>query len=217
MIVSQLPNKKIKDRREKLTENVKLYQAAESDIEEITGLYEQAKGSKFCTWDEHYPNTEIARGDLERDALFCMKTETGEIVGAISIDDDKEVENLKCWSKTLKPSVEIARLVVKTEWQNKKIAPKMLKELLKIIADRGIKGAHYLVDKNHKKALAAYKSLNFIKVGESTLYDGNSMKGKNLSIMAMIAAVFCSCGQQPAQERGPRPGEIGGSCVVKQN
>ena len=33
----------------------------------------------------------------------------------------------------------------------------------------------------------------------------NSMKGKNLSIMAMIAAVFCSCGQQPAQERGPRP------------
>ena len=157
MIVSQLPNKKIKDRREKLTENVKLYQAAASDIEEITGLYEQAKGSKFCT----------------RDALFCMKTETGEIVGAISIDDDKEVENLKCWSKTLKPSVEIARLVVKTEWQNKKIAPKMLKELLKIIADRGIKGAHYLVDKNHKKALAAYKSLNFIKVGESTLYDGN--------------------------------------------
>ena len=173
MIVSQLPNKKIKDRREKLTENVKLYQAAESDIEEITGLYEQAKGSKFCTWDEHYPNTEITWGDLERDALFCMKTETGEIVGAISIDDDKEVENLKCWSKTLKPSVEIARLVVKTEWQNKKIAPKMLKELLKIIADRGIKGAHYLVDKNHKKALAAYKSLNFIKVGESTLYYGN--------------------------------------------
>ena len=93
MIVSQLPNKKIKDRREKLTENVKLYQAAESDIEEITGLYEQAKGSKFCTWDEHYPNTEITWGDLERDALFCMKTETGEIVGAISIDDDKEVES----------------------------------------------------------------------------------------------------------------------------
>ena len=118
MIVSQIPNKKIKDRREKLTENVKLYQAAASDIEEITALYEQAKGSKFCTWDEHYPNTEITRGDLERDALFCMKTETGEIVGAISIDDDKEVENLECWSKTLKPSVEIARLVVRTPENN---------------------------------------------------------------------------------------------------
>ena len=33
--------------------------------------------------------------------------------------------------------------------------------------------------------------------------------------MAMIAAVFCSCGQQPAQERGPR--EIGGSDLVKQD
>lgn len=156
-----------------MNKNIKLYQAAESDIEEITGLYEQAKGSKFCTWDEYYPNVEITRGDLERDGLFCMKTETGEIVGAISIDDDKEVENLKCWSETLKPSVEIARLVVKKEWQNRKIAPMMLNELLKIIAGRGIKSAHYLVDKNHKKALAAYKSLNFTKVGESTLYDGN--------------------------------------------
>ncbi len=42
-----------------------------------------------------------------------------------------------------------------------------------MIADRGIKGAHYLVDKKHKKALSAYKKLNFERVGESTLYDGN--------------------------------------------
>ena len=45
----------------------------------------------------------------------------------------------------------------------------------------------------------------------------NSMKGKNLSIMAMIVAVFCSCGQQPAQERGPRPVKLGGSDLVKQD
>lgn len=156
-----------------MAENIKLYQAAENEIEEITKLYEQAKGSEYCTWDEHYPNIEITRQDLKRNDLFCMKTETGEIVGAISIDDDKEVEGLSCWSDKLKPSVEIARLVVKMEWQNKKIAAAMLEELLKVIADRGIKGAHYLVDKKHKKALSAYKKLNFERVGESTLYDGN--------------------------------------------
>lgn len=156
-----------------MIENIKLYQASENDTEEITKLYEQAKGSEYCTWDEHYPNSEITRGDLERKALFCMKTETGEIVGAVSIDDDKEVEDLSCWNEKLKPGVEIARLVVKKEWQGQKIASKMLRELLKIISDRGIKSAHYLVDKKHKKALAAYKSLNFTRVGESTLYDGN--------------------------------------------
>ena len=106
MIVSQIPNKKIKDRREKLTENVKLYQAAESDIEEITGLYEQAKGSKFCTWDEHYPNTEITRGDLERDALFCMKTETGEIVGEGRLYEQSWPEYEE--AKTVESTVEIA-------------------------------------------------------------------------------------------------------------
>lgn len=153
--------------------NLKLYQASENDIEEITKLYEQAKCMEYCTWDEHYPNPEITKNDLERNALFCMKTDAGEIVGAVSIDDDKEVENLACWREDLKPGVEIARLVVKKEWQNQKVAPKMLRELLKIISDRKIKSAHYLVDKNHKKALAAYKTLNFKRVGESTLYDGN--------------------------------------------
>ena len=74
-----------------MAENIKLYQAAENEIEEITKLYEQAKGAEYCTWDEHYPNIEITRQDLKRNDLFCMKTETGEIVGAISIDDDKEV------------------------------------------------------------------------------------------------------------------------------
>ena len=156
-----------------MKDQIKLCQASKDDTEEITKLYEQAKGTEYCTWDEHYPNSEITADDLKRNALFCMKTETGEIVGAVSIDDDKEVEKLTCWSEALKPGVEVARLVVKEEWQNNKIAGKMLEELLMIIADRGFKSAHYLVDKNHKKALAAYKRLNFNCVGESTLYDGN--------------------------------------------
>ena len=42
-----------------MAENIKLYQAAENEIEEITKLYEQAKGSEYCTWDEHYPNIEM--------------------------------------------------------------------------------------------------------------------------------------------------------------
>ena len=35
--------------------------------------------------------------------------------------------------------------------------------------------------------------------------------------MAMIAAVFCSCGQQPAQERGPRPVKLAEVTFVKQD
>lgn len=33
----------------------------------------------------------------------------------------------------------------------------------------------------------------------------NSMKCRKLSIVAVSVVLFCSCGQQPAQERGPRP------------
>ena len=49
-----------------MAENIKLYQAAENEIEEITKLYEQAKGSEYCTWDEHYQNIKITKHDLKR-------------------------------------------------------------------------------------------------------------------------------------------------------
>lgn len=143
--------------------------AKEEDMETICGLYRSAIGSEGCTWNEAYPSYEHTRSDLERDALFCMKTEAGEIVGVIVIDDDKQVEMLPCWSEG---GAELARLVVKETYQNQGIAGKLLLNAMEVLKQRGYAYVHFLVSKNHMKALRAYDKLKFDNVGESDLYDG---------------------------------------------
>ena len=143
--------------------------AKNEDLEIITGLYKAAIGSLGCTWNEHYPTREHTLADLERGDLFCMKTGSGEIIGVIAIDDDKEVETLQCWSKN---GAELARLVVKENYQNQGIAGQLLKEAMTVLKQRGYSYVHFLVSKYHTKALKAYEKLKFDHVGESDLYDG---------------------------------------------
>ena len=146
------------------------FKAKENDIEIICGLYKEAMGTAGCTWDEHYPSVEHTKGDLERGDLYCLKTDQGEIIGAISIDDDKLVDELKCWSEN---GAELSRLVVKENYQNQGIAGKLLTEAMAVLRERGFAYVHFLVSKSHIKALRAYSKLGFDNVGESDLYDGN--------------------------------------------
>lgn len=149
---------------------MKFEKAKETDIEIIRTLYADAIGSEGCTWDEDYPALWHTKDDYNRDALFCLKTLDGEIIGAISIDKDELVENLPYFHKN---GAEIARLVVKKRYQNQGIAKILLKETMVVLKQRGYEYAHFLVSKQHKKALNAYAKLRFNKVGECDLYGGD--------------------------------------------
>lgn len=144
--------------------------AMKDDIDEITKLYQAAIGSPGCTWSMDYPNEEITQGDLERNALFCLKNDTGEIIGAISVDDDKVVEELSCWTADLQPGAELARLVVKAEYQNRGIARKLLIYAMQELAKRGYKSVHFLVSKTNDRALRSYAKLHFTNCGDVDLF-----------------------------------------------
>lgn len=147
--------------------------ATEEDAIEIKKLYRDAMGTEGCTWNEDYPNDEITAGDMSRHALFCLKTKDGEVVGAVSVDEDKEVEELACWSSEAQPSAEAARLVVKESYRNRSIARRLLTELMEELRMQGYKSVHFLVSKYHERALRSYASLHFERVGESTLFGEN--------------------------------------------
>lgn len=144
--------------------------ATKEDKQEIAGLYQAAIGSPGCTWSPEYPNEEITEDDLVRNALFCLKTDAGEIIGAISIDNDAAVEGLSCWSGTLQPGAELARLVVKENYQNRGIARKILTFAMGELRKRGYKSVHFLVSKTHERALRSYAKLDFERRGEADLY-----------------------------------------------
>lgn len=147
--------------------------ATKEDIGKIRELYHAAIGSPGCTWSQDYPNEDDTMGDFERNDLFCLKNDDGEIIGAISIDDDELVESLSCWDKSLRPVAELSRLVVKEEYRNQGIARQLLTCGMQELEKRGYKGAHFLVSKNNERALRSYAKLDFHNCGESDLYDGN--------------------------------------------
>ena len=145
--------------------------AQKEDIKAISALYKAAIGTDGCTWNENYPNEEITQGDLERGDLFCLKNDSGEIIGAISVDDDALVDALPCWSADKKPAAELARLVVKEKYQNQGVARKLLEYAMEELRKRGYKGMHFLVSPEHKKALRSYAKLSFVRCGECYLYE----------------------------------------------
>ncbi len=153
--------------------NLVFASATEEDQEEILSLYRSAIGTEGCTWSMEYPNEDILKDDIEHQRIFCMKNQSGEIVGIISIDVDEEVGKLACWTEGLKPAAELARLGVKRQYQNMGIAKLLLEGAMRELVRRGYKGVHFLVSKTNEKAIRAYAGMGFRVSGECNLYGEN--------------------------------------------
>lgn len=149
---------------------MKFERATKADKVEILALYRSLIGTEFCAWDEHYPSEVEFDNDLSRDAIFCLRDKDGEIIGVISIDDDKEVDQLSCWSKELKPAAELSRLGVRVESQNQGIARQLLQYGMEELKKRGNKAVHFLVSKTNEKAIRSYDKLKFDTVGECNMF-----------------------------------------------
>ena len=108
--------------------------------------------------------------DFANQALFIIEDRAHKIAGAISIDEDTEVNALTCWSKQLEPSAELARLVIRETEQNHGLARIMIQNTMEELKKRGVKGVHFLVSKTNERAMRSYQKLNFTKCGESDLY-----------------------------------------------
>lgn len=145
--------------------------ATKADAAAILKLYKSQLGREFCPWTDRYPGENEIAFDLSRKALFVMENQSSEIVAAISIDEDPNVDKLPQWSKELLPGAELARLAVDVQYQNLGLAQKILRHTMEELKKRNYKSVHFLVNKHNKKALNSYKHLDFEKVGEVFLYD----------------------------------------------
>lgn len=121
-------------------------------------------------WNEYYPNEDTIEFDLSRNALFVMKNDNGQIIAAISVDEDEAVDKLTCWNKELTPSGEVSRLCVRKDMQNQGIAKKMMQYVFDIFRKEGKRSVHILVKTGHKAAFAAYGALGFKTVGECNMF-----------------------------------------------
>ena len=142
--------------------------AASEDKEEILALYKTMLYGP-ADWNEYYPNGDTIDFDMSRNALYVMKNDIGEIIAAISIDEDEEVDKLPCWS--IMPGGELSRLCVRGDMQNHGIAKEMMRYAFDVLKKEGKNGVHILVRTGHTKALSTYGRLGFKTVGECHLFD----------------------------------------------
>jgi len=152
-------------------ENCRITPAAESDREALLRLYTLQKGRECCPWTEAYPAPENITDDLSRDALFVLRSPSGAILAAVSIEDDPDVDVLPCWDPALAPAKEIARLAVDPAYQNRGLARKMVAFIMEELRSRGCRGIHFLVNSLNLKAIRSYAAFDFRVVGECDMYN----------------------------------------------
>ncbi|MGN0688407.1 MAG: GNAT family N-acetyltransferase [Oscillospiraceae bacterium] len=148
----------------------KIYTAKPDDKQEILALYKTMLYGP-ADWNEYYPNEDTIDFDLSRNALFVMKNSEGQIIAALSIDEDEEIDKLPCWSRELFPGSELARLCVRKDMQNQGIAKQMMQYVFEVLRAQGKRSVHILVKTGHAAALSSYSAIGFQAVGECNLFD----------------------------------------------
>ena len=144
--------------------------ATEADAEAVLRLYREQIGREFCFWTEEYPGQDTIDFDLSRDALFVMKDEDGKIVGAVSQEVDEDVNRLECWTPSLQPGGEFARLAVAAVCQGRGLARALVTHILEVLRQRGFRSAHIIVNRDNVKALRTYAHFGFRTAGECEMY-----------------------------------------------
>ena len=126
--------------------------ATARDADGVLRLYRAQVGREFCFWDNDYPGPDTIGTDLEKGNLFVMKTAVGEIVAAVSAEEDPDVERLDCWTPSLRPGGEFARLAVSPAFQNRGLARRMVRHILETLKKRGYRSVHILVNRENVTA-----------------------------------------------------------------
>ena len=147
--------------------NYEIVLAKEEDRKGLLSLYKSQVGREGCPWTDEYPSNETIDFDLSRDALYVLKTD-GKIVGAISIEEDEEVNKIPYWNSELEPEAEFA---VSPDMQGQGIGKILVKFLIDELKKKGFKGIHIIVNRYNPKALRLYDSFEFKNVGECSMYN----------------------------------------------
>ncbi len=138
----------------------------------IYSLYQSAKGKGFCVWDEEYPGMNEINHDLETKNLYVLDF-GGEIIGAVSVMPEKELNGFSFWNINDGTEKEIARIVVAQEYRGMGLAHEMVQGIAGVLREKGAKAIHLSVAKSNIPAFKTYMKAGFTVAGEAELYGGH--------------------------------------------
>ena len=137
--------------------------ATYADAQEILSLYHSLVGTDGCTWDETYPNRETIVFDLERSALYCLRSAEG-IAAVASFGAFGELDDLP-WPMPLQKPCELARVGVRPVFQHCGLATLLLQHSIAAAKAEGFDGMRLLVGCKNPVAQRLYQANDFIRYG----------------------------------------------------
>lgn len=143
--------------------------AREEETDTVLGLYRSSIGTPFCAWDEDYPGVTEIRNDFGSGNLFVLERE-GEIIGAISIAPENELDGIGVWRETERAG-EFGRVVIRPSERGKGLAKVLVANVLRVMRERGMTGVHISAAKQNLPAQKTYLGFGFRKVGEAELWN----------------------------------------------
>ena len=139
----------------------------QDDAEQVLSLYQSAKNSAFCVWNDSYPSIAEIEHDLETKNLYVM-TDGGKVIGAISVVPENELDGFDYWP--CKEGKEIARVVIDKAYQGHGLSFEMIQRIESILRRNGCKAIHLSVVKTNIPAYKTYIKAGFAVVGEAQMY-----------------------------------------------
>jgi ribosomal protein S18 acetylase RimI-like enzyme len=143
--------------------------AKKENLPEILKMYRSVIGKSGCHWTDAYPNEVTLQADFEAGNLYVL-WRGKQMIGAGSIVPKNELDDLDCWYYH-KNVAEIARIVIKPEYQSKGFGKHLVKKLCYKLNEKGHNAVHILVSTDNHHALNMYRETKFYCKGECDRYD----------------------------------------------
>lgn len=148
---------------------MELRKANKTDKAAVLALYRSAIGSEGCVWDENYPAESDLDGDISAQTLYVY-TDGGDIVGAVSVRPQNELDELPVWKVRDGRHCELVRVVISRERRGEGLSVGMLTELLRHLKSSGVSAVHLLAAKKNPPAQALYRRIGFEFYGETFIF-----------------------------------------------
>ena len=153
--------------------------ACAEDLPAVLTLYKEQIGRPHCVWTDGYPGEQDITTDFSAGKLFVWGKGT-EIVGAVAVVSENELNELPFWEIPGENAVELARVAIRVASQGQGYAQRMLSQLLEVLRLNsllsGWKAVHLLAARENPAAVHLYEKLSFVRRGECAMF-GNEYFG----------------------------------------
>ena len=146
-----------------------LQPAVEEDRTAVWTLWRACAASVDCLWDDRYPDGAVLRSDLDRHALFVLRS-GDETIGSVTLLPGEEIRRLGFPFAETRRSAMLTRLCVHPRWQRKGIGARLLALAEEQALNGGALAVQLLCDVRNAPGLALFGRGGYREVCRAEAY-----------------------------------------------